>query len=51
MMEAGMKKKFKKRHYYTTTKELLAFDHCLAEPQTAFFVVARPLFNSSLDRP
>jgi len=42
-MEAGMKEELKKRHGYTKTKELLAFDDGLAERQCAFLVVARPL--------
>ena len=42
-MKAGMKEELKKRHGYTKTKELFAFDDGLAERQSAFLVVARPL--------
>lgn len=42
-MEAGMKEDIKKRHGYTKTKELFAFDDGLAERQSAFLVAARPL--------
>lgn len=38
-----MKKEIKKRHGCTKTKELFAFDDGLAERQSAFLVVARPL--------
>ena len=38
-----MKEELKKRHGYTKTKELFAFDDGLAERQSAFLVVARPL--------
>ena len=38
-----MKEKLKKRHGYTKIKELFTFDDGLAECQSAFFVVARPL--------
>ena len=42
-MEAGMKEHIKKRHGYSKTKELFAFDDGLVEHQSAFLVVARPL--------
>ena len=42
-MEAGMKEELKKRHGYTKTKDLFTFDDGLAERQSAFFLVARPL--------
>ena len=42
-MEAGMKEELKKRHDYTITNELFTFDDGLAERQSAFLVVARPL--------
>ena len=42
-MEAGMKEDIKKRHGYTKTKELFAFDDGLVDRQSAFLVVARPL--------
>ena len=42
-MEAGMKEKIKKRHGYTKTKDLFTFNDGLAERQSAFLVVARPL--------
>ena len=42
-MEAGMKEELKKRHGYTKTKDLFTFDDDLAERQSAFFLVARPL--------
>jgi len=50
-MEAGMKEELKKRNGYTKTKEIFAFDDGLAERQSAFFVVARPLLAAltSLD--
>lgn len=50
-MEAGMKEDIKKRHGYTKTKELFAFDDGLAERQAAFIVVARPILAalSALD--
>ena len=50
-MEAGMKDDIKKRHGYTKTKELFAFDDGLAERQNAFIVVARPILAalSALD--
>ena len=50
-MEAGMKEDIKKRHGYTKTKELFAFDDRLAERQAAFIVVARPILAalSALD--
>ena len=38
-----MKEELKKRHGYTKTKELFAFDDSLAERQSALLVVARPL--------
>lgn len=38
-----MKEELKKRHVYTKTKELFTFDDGLAEHQSAFLVVARPL--------
>ena len=38
-----MKEDIKKRHRYTKTKELFAFDDGLAERQAAFIVVARPI--------
>jgi len=41
-MEAGMKEDIKKRHGYTKTKELFAFDDRLAERQAAIIIVARP---------
>jgi len=41
-MEAGMKEDIKKRHGYTKTKELFAFDNGLAERQAAIIIVARP---------
>ena len=41
-MEAGMKEDIKKRHGYTETKELFAFDDGLA-----FIVVARPILAAS----
>jgi len=52
-MEAGMKEELKKRHGYTKTKELFAFDDGLAERQSAFLVVARPLLAAltALDNP
>ena len=40
-MEAGMKEDIKRRHGYTKTKELFAFDDGLVERQSAFLVVAR----------
>ena len=43
MMEAGMKEYIKKRHRYMKTKELFISDDGLAERQSAFLVVARPL--------
>ena len=42
-MEAGMKEELKKRHGYTKTKDLFTFNDGLAERQSAFLVVARPL--------
>ena len=42
-MDAGIKEELKERHGYTKTKELFAFDDGLAECQSAFLVVARPL--------
>lgn len=50
-MKAGMKDDIKKRHGYTKTKELFAFDDGLAERQNAFIVVARPILAalSALD--
>ena len=42
-METGMKEELKKGHGYTKTKELFTFDDGLAERQSAFLVVARPL--------
>jgi len=42
-MEAGMKKELKKRHGYTKTMEILAFDDGMAERQSAFLVMARSL--------
>ena len=50
-MEAGMKEDIKKRHEYTKTKEVFAFDDGLAERQAAFIVVARPILAalSALD--
>ena len=46
-----MKEDIKKRHGYTKTKELFAFDDGLAERQAAFIVVARPILAalSALD--
>jgi len=41
-MEAGMKEELKKRHGYTKTKELFAFDDGLAERQSALLVVLAP---------
>ena len=38
-----MKEELKKGHGYTKTKELFTFDDGLAERQSAFFLVARPL--------
>ena len=38
-----MKEDIKRRHGYTKTKELFAFDDGLVERQSAFLVVARPL--------
>ena len=38
-----MKEELKKRHVYTKTKDLFSFDDGLAERQSAFLVVARPL--------
>ena len=42
-MEACMKQDIKRRHGYTKTKELFAFDYGLVELQSALLVVARPL--------
>ena len=42
-METGMKEELKRGHGYTKTKELFTFDDGLAERQSAFLVVARPL--------
>ena len=42
-MEAGMKEELKKRHGYIKTRDLFSFDDGLAERQSAFLVVARPL--------
>ena len=38
-----MKEELKKRHGYTKTKDLFTIDNGLAERQSAFLVVARPL--------
>ena len=38
-----MKEELKKRHGYTKTNELFTFEDGLAERQSAFLVVARPL--------
>ena len=50
-LAAGMKEKLKKRHGYTKTKELFTFDDGLAERQSTFLAVARPLLAAltSLD--
>lgn len=53
VMEAGMKEELRKRHGFSKTKETLAFDDGLAEKQTAFIHVARPLLAAltALDHP
>ena len=41
-METGMKEDIRRKHGQSKTKEVISFDHGLAEKQSAFLLAARP---------